>query len=229
MTAKITAGSASVPDSELSASTRKTGISASRTKPIALGIVQTFHGWPRSVCGGGGPERSRPASRRKRQPRLLDALRRRLARLLDALGRRAPPARAACLRDRRPQLGHRLDGARPAARRPRRRAGRGGSAPPPRPPPASAGRPSAAAGSRAARRRRTSRPARRRGRRAAPRSPAARSSSYRRSAAASSSEPALPSATISMSHGASAFGQAIPFSSPNCSTAAAAIRAGPIP
>ena len=44
--------------------TRSTGMSARRTKPMALGIVQAFHGASDSVCGGGGPERSRPNSRR---------------------------------------------------------------------------------------------------------------------------------------------------------------------
>jgi hypothetical protein len=39
----------------------------------------------------------------------------------------------------------------------------------------------------------------------------------------------LPSATTSTSHGAIAFGHAMPCSSWNCSTAAALIRAGPIP
>src|SRR3954449_6677566 len=61
----MTAGSGSVPVSLESASTRKTGISAARTKPIALGIVHGFSGAPACVAAGSGPERSRPTSRRE--------------------------------------------------------------------------------------------------------------------------------------------------------------------
>ena len=52
------------PSPEENANARKTGSSASRTKPIAFGIVHGFSGWPGSVCGGGGPERSSPDRRR---------------------------------------------------------------------------------------------------------------------------------------------------------------------
>ena len=61
----------SVPSSELSASTRKTGISASRMKPIALGIV---HDAPRLAGERLRRRRARavePAQAPEREPRLL--------------------------------------------------------------------------------------------------------------------------------------------------------------
>ena len=52
-----------MPSSLESASTRKTGMSARRTNPIALGIVQTLRGAPASVWGGGAYDRSTPIRR----------------------------------------------------------------------------------------------------------------------------------------------------------------------
>src|SRR2546421_11805148 len=64
------------PSPEFSARTRNTGISAMRTKPIALGIVQGRSGAPGRVSAGRGPERSRPSSRRVlRRARSTAALR----------------------------------------------------------------------------------------------------------------------------------------------------------
>ncbi len=60
------------------ATMKKTGMSASRTKPIALGIVHGFSGAPASVIGGGGPERSSPKKPSEGQPRLLPRRRRSL-------------------------------------------------------------------------------------------------------------------------------------------------------
>ena len=216
MTAKITAGSASVPDSEPSASTRKTGISASRTKPIALGIVQTFHGWSRSVCGGGGPGavEARRAGGTSGAP-ARRACAGRDGSLYGIVGHSSATASTA------PSSGTPPSTLLQAAADLRLRARR---------PSASAARPSAAAGSRAARRRRTSRPARRRGRRAGPRSPAARSSSYealggRQLVAARPCRARRPRRPTARAPAATR----CPCSSANCSTAAAAIRAGPIP
>src|SRR3954447_18818861 len=53
------------PSPESNARYRNTGSSASRTKPIALGIVHGRSGWPLRVSGGGPPERSSPSSRRR--------------------------------------------------------------------------------------------------------------------------------------------------------------------
>src|SRR5829696_392465 len=74
------------PSPDRRASTRKTGSSASRTNPIALGIVHGLSGWPRVVCGGA----RRPVERQR--PLLLAApdLRLDLARLDAALAHGQP-------------------------------------------------------------------------------------------------------------------------------------------
>src|SRR5918992_789456 len=137
------------PSPESRARTRKTGIRPSRTKPMAFGIVQGWSAWPRSVSGGGPPERSMPTRRRK------------------VSGRPCP--RRSGVRGGSPKA------PRPPRRRPRGAAsaspGRAGPARPPRRPRGLSFRSSAAAGSRAAPRRRTSPPRCRHGRRRARRGP----------------------------------------------------------
>ena len=92
MTAKMITAVRLTPSPEENANARKTGISASRTKPIAFGIVHGFSGWPESVCGGGGPGAVQAGQPPERQPRPLRGLLRAGDRVLPGLARRAAAA-----------------------------------------------------------------------------------------------------------------------------------------
>ena len=208
---RATAASASVPSLALQRrATRNTGISASRTKPIALGIVHGLSGAPRSVC-----RRRRARSGRGRtaagsvSSAFCHAVRPALT-AARARARRPPPPPSSGTRRRPPPAADlRLDLAglqrALADRQPQRAAEQLG------------------VGELLAR-------ARRRGRRRGRRRPSAAQLVVELlGAARAPSLPALPSATSSTSNGASARGHEMPCSSANCSTAAAAIRAGPMP
>ena len=201
------------------ATTRKTGISASRTKPIALGIVHGRSGWPASVS-----RRRRPRAVEARQP--PEGQPRALGRVLHLLaGASAPLARGQA----RVRHSSAAAGAAPSSGSARlscpRRTWTSISPAGERAP--ADGQPQGAAeqlgvGELLAR------PAPR-GRR---RSPRARPRAARRRAARRARAPRcprLPRPTRWTSHGAIALGQVIPCSSAYCSTAAARIRAGPMP